>query len=135
MGQYTSHPTASFTFDDVYALIEMLRRIPDGGMLIDLGLPDTDRMLEWLGEMHRRDYLNQRPRWGEYRALFMRHRRWLMRTEDGQQVNRWDSEMIKVFLTVWWTMIRTEADVHPASMTFARDNYGFWAEALDIDLV
>lgn len=139
MGQYTEHVQASYTFDDVYALIEMLHRVPAQGMLISLNYDDTQRMINWLTEAEVNNFLNAAERWLGYRADFLAHRDWLNRMESGRELKHWPAEMVKVFLVAWWTMIRCAPPWFSMfgmfRLDWARQQYESFAEVLDIELI
>lgn len=144
MGEYTQYPRASYTASDPDALIEILRRVPDTGMLIDLNEPDTERMIGWLTEAERANYLAQASRWHLYKLHFEQHLDF-RRGGTERPLNHWPDDMTKIFLVAWWTMISTDNSIESnpeinrifgqRSLDMACTSYNSFAEVLDVELV
>lgn len=140
MGQYTQHPRASYTASDADAMIEILRRVPSTGMLIDLNVEDTQRMIHWLRQATEADYLAQGSRWNLYRLHFQQHLDY--RTGGTERpLNEWPEDMIKLFIVAWWTMVITDDKIETVTtfdqraLDLACNSYNAFAELLDVELI
>lgn len=128
---------ASYTYTDVDALVELLRRLPEEYHL-ELVEDDTEMMISWMSTAQEHNWLSI-THYGEWLAWFKDHAAWLRNEENAVRLDKIHRTHFVIMVVAIWTASFTSITAafpfSPDQMNWLREFYGTLCETLDIELV